>query len=90
MNVILATQEPEIRRLVFQRQPRKIVHEPPSQKYPTQEGLVEIDQVVEGLSSKHETWNSNTRTTHTHTHTHKNSTHKSQNLENKTQVFTKR
>jgi hypothetical protein len=55
---------------VVQRQPRKIVHEPPSQKYSTQEGLVEIAQVVEGLSSKHEAWNSNTSTTHTHTHTH--------------------
>jgi hypothetical protein len=66
MPVILATQEAEIRRLVVQTQPRKIVHEPPSQK---KEGLVEMTQVVEVLYSKHEAWNSNTSTTHTHIHT---------------------
>jgi hypothetical protein len=40
--VILATQEAEIRRIVVQSQPGKIVHETLSQKNPSQKiGLVE-------------------------------------------------
>jgi hypothetical protein len=39
--VILATQEAEIRRIVVRSQPRQIVHETLSQKYPIQKGLVE-------------------------------------------------
>jgi hypothetical protein len=43
MPVIQATQEVEIRRMAVQSQPRQIVHETLSQKYPTQKktGLVE-------------------------------------------------
>jgi hypothetical protein len=39
--VIVATQETEIREIVVLSQPRQIVHETLSQKYPSQKGLVE-------------------------------------------------
>jgi hypothetical protein len=41
MSVIPATQEAEIRRITVQSQPRQIVRETLSRKYPTQKGLVE-------------------------------------------------
>jgi hypothetical protein len=41
MPVILASQETEIRRIVVQSQPRKIVHKTLSRKYPSQKGLEE-------------------------------------------------
>jgi hypothetical protein len=42
MPLILATQKAEIRRITVQSQPRQIVHETLSQKYPSQKkGLVE-------------------------------------------------
>jgi hypothetical protein len=67
--VILATQEVEIRRITVQSQPRQIVLETLSQKYPSQKGLVEWLK-VKALSSSP----SNTHT-HTHTHTHTNTTY---------------
>jgi hypothetical protein len=36
MLIILATQEAEIKRIMVQSQPRQIVHETLSQKYPSQ------------------------------------------------------
>jgi hypothetical protein len=59
--VILATQEVEIRRITVQSQPRQIVLETLSQKYPSQKGLVEWLK-VKALSSS-------PSNTHTHTHT---------------------
>jgi hypothetical protein len=41
MPIILATQEAEIRGIVIQSQPRQIVQETLSRKYPSQKGLVE-------------------------------------------------
>jgi hypothetical protein len=49
MPIILATQEAEISRIIVQSQPKKIV-----QKYPTQNRVGKIAQVIEHLPSKHE------------------------------------
>jgi hypothetical protein len=59
MPVILATQEAEIRRIVVISQPRQIVCETLSQKYPTQN---RAGGVVECLSSKCEALSSNPST----------------------------
>jgi hypothetical protein len=48
--LILATQEAEIRKIVVQSQPRQIVHETLSRKYPSQKGLAERLK-VKALSS---------------------------------------
>jgi hypothetical protein len=47
MPLILANKEAEIKRLVVQSQPRQIVHKTPSQKYPTQNRVNRVAQVVE-------------------------------------------
>jgi hypothetical protein len=57
--VILATQEEEVRRIVVQSQPGKIVHETISQKNPTQKRAGGVTQVVEHLPSKHKALSSN-------------------------------
>jgi hypothetical protein len=49
--VILAIQESEIRRIIVQSQPRQIVFETLSQKYPTQNRAGGVAQVVECLLS---------------------------------------
>jgi hypothetical protein len=49
-SVILATQEAEIRRIMVPNQPRQIVREIISQKYPSQRGLAEWLK-VKALSS---------------------------------------
>jgi hypothetical protein len=59
MPVILAPQEAEIRRITVCGQHRHIVHQSPSQKYPTQRTAGRNAQVIECLSSKHETQSSN-------------------------------
>jgi hypothetical protein len=59
--VILATEEAEIRRIMVQSQPRQIVSETLSQKYPTQ-GLT-VAQGVECLSSKYEALKKKTQQT---------------------------
>jgi hypothetical protein len=59
--VIPATPEKETRRIRVQSQPRKIVLETLSQKYPIQKRTGVI-QVVEHLPSKHEALSSNPRT----------------------------
>jgi hypothetical protein len=52
MPVILATQEAEIRRIVVISQPRQIVCETLSQKYPTQNRAGGVTQAVEQVSMK--------------------------------------
>jgi hypothetical protein len=59
MPVILATQETEIRRIKVQSQPRQIVLETLSRKYPTQKGTGGVAQVIECLSNKCEVLTSN-------------------------------
>jgi hypothetical protein len=54
MSVILATQEAEIRRIVVQSQPRQIVLETLSRKYPSQKRAGGMAQVVACLPSKGE------------------------------------
>jgi hypothetical protein len=49
----------EIRKIKVQSQPRKIVHETLSQKYPTQRRAGRVIQVIERLSSKCDVLNSN-------------------------------
>jgi aspartate-semialdehyde dehydrogenase len=44
--VILATQEAEIRKIMVRSQPGQIVHETPSQKYPTKNRAGEMAQNV--------------------------------------------
>jgi hypothetical protein len=44
MPVILTTQEVEIRRIMVQSQPKQIIHETLSQKYPTQKTAGGVDQ----------------------------------------------
>jgi hypothetical protein len=61
--IILATQEAEIRGIVVQSQPREIVHETPSQKYPTQKRAGAVPQGVECQPSKREALSSNPSTT---------------------------
>jgi hypothetical protein len=46
MPIILATQEAEIRRILIGSQPRQIVHETLSQKYPSQKRTGGVAQVV--------------------------------------------
>jgi hypothetical protein len=60
--IILATQEAEIRGIVVQSQPREIVHETPSQKYPTQKRAGAVPQGVECQPSKREALSSNPNT----------------------------
>jgi hypothetical protein len=62
MPVILATQEAEIRRIVFQSQPEQIVCKTLSQKNPSQKRAGRVAQVVQCLSSKCEALNSNPNT----------------------------
>jgi hypothetical protein len=52
--VILATLEVEIRRITVQSQSRKIVQETLFQKYPTQNRVGKVAEVVKHLPSKHE------------------------------------
>jgi hypothetical protein len=63
MSVILATQEAENRRIGVQGQPRQIVQETLSQKYPTHKRTSGVTQAVEQLPSKHEALSSNSSTT---------------------------
>jgi hypothetical protein len=53
MLIILATQEAEIK-IKVKSQPRQIVHETLSQKYPIQKRASGVDQVIEHMSSKQE------------------------------------
>jgi hypothetical protein len=55
MPVILATQEAEIRKITVQSQPKQIVHETLSQKYPTRNRTGGVSQAVEHRPSKKET-----------------------------------
>jgi hypothetical protein len=59
MSVILATWKAEIRRITVRDQPRQIIYETLSQKYSTQKRAGGIAQVVEHLSSKSNSVNSN-------------------------------
>jgi hypothetical protein len=61
--VILATQEAEIRWIVVRSQPKQIVHETLSRKYPTQKRAGRVTQVVECLPSKCEALSSHPTTT---------------------------
>jgi hypothetical protein len=60
MPVILATQEADIRRILFQGQPKQIVHETLFGNYPTQKRTGRVAQVVECLLSKCEALSLNT------------------------------
>jgi hypothetical protein len=62
MPLILATQEEEIKRITFQSQPRQIVHEILSRKYPTQKRAGGVTHVVEYLPSNSEVLSSNPNT----------------------------
>jgi hypothetical protein len=62
MPVILASQEAEIRRITVQSQPKQIVHETLSWKYPTTKRPGKVDQVIECLPSKCEALSSNSST----------------------------
>jgi hypothetical protein len=57
MPIIPATQETEIRKIMVQSQPGKIVHKTQSQKYPTQNRTGRMTQVAECLPSKCEALN---------------------------------
>jgi hypothetical protein len=63
MNVIIATWEAGIRRIVARSQPRQTVHETLSQKKPTQKRAGGVDQVVEPLPTMCEALSSNPLTT---------------------------
>jgi hypothetical protein len=52
--IILATQEPEIRRIMVHSQPRQTVCETLSKKNPSQRRASGVVQAVEHLPSKHE------------------------------------
>jgi hypothetical protein len=59
MQVIPATQEVEIRKFMFQGQPRQVALETLSQKYLTQKGSSRVAQVVESLPRKYKALASN-------------------------------
>jgi hypothetical protein len=64
MPVIIVIWEAEIRRIIVRSHPRQIVCESLSQKkYPTQNGVSGVAQVVKHLSSKHEALSLNPNTT---------------------------
>jgi hypothetical protein len=52
----------EVRGIAVQRQPRQIVHEPLSQKYPVQKRAGGVAEAVQHLPSKHKTLSSNPNT----------------------------
>jgi hypothetical protein len=58
MPIILATQEAEIRMMVFQNQAEQIVHETLSRIYSTRKRAGRVVQLVKCLPSKHEALNS--------------------------------